>query len=239
VVIGNLDEGIYNREPPEALANRIVEGMIKKNIQLVFIDEIQMWPLDAIRSMALVCDKAGELEKPWPLTFVFIGMDDLPLKMQQTPRIEARTQDWCYFTEYDLENTWKLLAELHPHFKALDENNDEHQQQVVFVHETCGGFPGHLVPFIQKLEYRSLKYGGVIDMTFLRGVKITMLNDKQKSFDHYRKISRVAPVETHEDKDDENLNGKAGQKPKLESEVTSKRRAKRGATKTGRGKNRR
>lgn len=220
-VIGRLDEGVYIREPPEALARMLVHGVIKKGIQMVFVDEVQFLSLDAIRGMVLVCDVAAN-EMQWPLTIIFIGMDDMPMKLHQTPRIEARIQDWCLFREYDVETTWMFLERLHPHFKGLKKDDEEHRRQVTFIHELCGGFPGNIVPFVRKMEYRLLRHKGEIDLLFLRGVNLPTDVDKEETFAHYRKISRGAPVEETQSDEGANSSGKAKSKAKRAGKADSK-----------------
>jgi hypothetical protein len=188
-----LDEGVYQRDPIEAIAVRLVHELQKRNIQLVFIDEAGSLSLDAIRGMVLVRDIAESMG--WTLTLVFVGMDDLPVKMEKLRQIAGRVNEWCYFVEYDLNDTWNLLAELHPHFAKLDRKNEEHQEQVSFLRETYGGFPGQLIPFIRRMEYRLQEYRGQIDLRFLRAVHLLTARDKQRSIEHSLTTFRGVPPE--------------------------------------------
>lgn len=200
--------------------------MIKKGVQMVFVDEVQLLSLDAIRGMVLVCDVAAN-EMGWPLTIIFIGMDHMPMKLHQTPRIEARIQEWCFFREYDIESTWMFLERLHRHFKELKKDDEEHRRQVSFIHELCGGFPGYIVPFVQKMEYRLRKHKGDINLTFLRSVNLTTDVDKEESYAHYRKISRGAPVEEPQADEGASSSGKAKSKAKRAGKANSKGGSKR------------
>ncbi|HYX29049.1 MAG TPA: hypothetical protein VE863_10820 [Pyrinomonadaceae bacterium] len=177
-----LDEGVYQTEPIEAVAARIVHELKRRNIQLIFIDEAGGLSLDAIQGMVLVRDTA--LSMGWTLTLVFIGMDDLPMKMDKKKQIAGRVNEWCYFVEYDLDDTWKLLAKLHPHFGGLDRKNAAHVEQVQFLRETYGGFPGQLIPFIRRMEYRLKEHRGAIDLRFLRVVHLLTARDKQRAIEH-------------------------------------------------------
>lgn len=66
-----LDEGVYQKDPPEALAAHLVHELRRRNIQVVFVDEAGHLSLDAICGMVLVRDVAKSLG--WTLTLVFIG----------------------------------------------------------------------------------------------------------------------------------------------------------------------
>lgn len=183
MVLGTpLDEGVYQKDPPEAIAARLVHELRRRNIQILFVDEAGGLSMNAIWGMVLVRNVAKSLG--WTLTLVFIGMHDLPQKMTGLAQLEGRVHEWCFFEEYDLGETWSLLSHLHPHFASLDRQNAEHQEQVVFLHETYGGFPGQLVPFIQRMNYRLQEHKGVIDLTFLRAVHMLTARDKQLMLKH-------------------------------------------------------
>lgn len=177
-----IDEGVYQKDPPEAIAARLVHELRRRNIQLILIDEAGELSLDAIWGMVLVRNVAKSLG--CTLTLVFIGMDDLPPKMTRLAKLEGRVHEWCYFEEYNLNETWNLLSHLHPHFAKLNRENSEHQEQVKFLHDTYGGLPGYLVPFIQRMRYRLQEYGGVVNLPFLRAVHLLTLRDKQQMIQH-------------------------------------------------------
>jgi len=120
----------------------------------------------------------------WPLTLVLIGMDDLPVKVNSKSQIKGRISEWCYFVEYGFEDTWNLLAELHPHFAGLDKNNEEHREQIEFLRTTYGGFPGLLISFIVRMEYRLRDHKNLIDLRFLRAVHLLTARDMQRSIEH-------------------------------------------------------
>ena len=177
-----LDDGIYQRDPPEAIASLLVHELRRRNLQMIFVDEAGCLSLGAIWGMVLVRDVAKALG--WNLTLIFIGMDDLPQKMTRLAKLEGRVHEWCYFEQYSLKETWNLLAQLHPHFAGLRHDNDEHQEQVRFLYETYGGLPGQLVPFIQRMSYRMQEHRGEINLTFLRAVHLLTARDKQQMLQH-------------------------------------------------------
>ena len=115
--LGRIDEGVYRHDPAESLAAQLVHGLRRKNIQVIFVDEAGTLSLEAIRGMVLVGDVAKNMNHP--LSLVFIGMDDLPTKVEQLPQVRERIVEWCYFEAYSLKETAKLLSLLHPHFAKL------------------------------------------------------------------------------------------------------------------------
>jgi AAA domain len=163
-----LDEGFYRNNPPEAIAEQLVYGLLRKRIQLIVVDEAGCLSLDAIRGMTLVRDIAES--KGYTLTIVFVGMDDLPQKINILPQIRYRVKEWCNFSQYTLDETWALLKELHPYFASLDGSKATHREQVEVVQELCLGLPGLIVPFVQKFDYRLTNYKDEVDVRFLRAV---------------------------------------------------------------------
>jgi AAA domain len=93
--IGRLDEGQYRQLPPEDLARQLVFGLRRHHLQMIFVDEAGCLSVDAIRGMVLVSDVAHLSN--WPLTIVFVGMDDLPTKICDLPQLEKRVHEWLYF----------------------------------------------------------------------------------------------------------------------------------------------
>jgi hypothetical protein len=178
----NLDERVYRRDPPEAVAALLVHELKKRDIQMIFLDEAGGLSVDAIQGMILVRDTALSLH--WPLTLVLIGMDDLPVKVNSKSQIKGRVSEWCYFVEYGFDDTWNLLTELHPHFAGLEKDNEEHREQVEFLRTAYGGFPGHLISFIVRMEYRLQDHKNLIDLRFLRAVHLLTARDMQRSVEH-------------------------------------------------------
>jgi hypothetical protein len=189
--IGRLDEGIYRQDPTEHIAAQLVHSLRRTNIQMVLVDEAGWLSLDAIRGMVLVCDVAKNLN--WTLTLVFIGMDDLPQKLTKLPQINGRIHEWCYFEPYNLDETWKLLADLSPYFAKLDGRKAADREQVEFVHETFGGVPGEIVPFVQRLEHRLKEHKGEVDTRLLRAVHLLTSRDKERSIQDSKFGYKVKP----------------------------------------------
>ncbi|MGI8545151.1 MAG: AAA family ATPase [Aridibacter sp.] len=163
--IGRLDEAIYRESPPEDLAKQLVYGLQRKRIEMIFIDEAGNISSAAIRGMVLVRDVAEILGHH--LTLVFIGMDDLPVKLCSVPQIEKRIHRWFFFKEYTVNELYILLKELHPHFAEMDPQKISHWEQVEFIHEKFGGVPGEVLPFIEQVDYRAKQVQRVIDYKLL------------------------------------------------------------------------
>lgn len=163
-----MDQGFYLRNPPEELARHTVHGLRRIDIQFVIVDEAARLSSEAIQAMSLIRDVAHAQD--WPLTIVFVGKDDLPRLMTKVEHVHKRVLEWCYFTEYSLEDTWTFLTELHPYFASLDAKKADHIEQVQAVHELCTGLPGLMVPLLQQLDYRLSYFSGTVDAKFIRAV---------------------------------------------------------------------
>lgn len=158
--VGPMEELIYRRTPAEDLAKILVEALKIKSIKMVFIDESGNLPLEAIRGMVLVRDVAVAMN--WTLSLVFIGMDDLPIKLIRLPQIHNRINEWCYFKPYSVEETLFLLSELEPYFSNYSLANAEQREQIEFIHEQFDGTAGLIVPFLRRLKNRLYnELGGV------------------------------------------------------------------------------
>lgn len=182
--VGRLDASLYRRALAQDLAIELVKILKKKRIQMLFVDESGNLSEEAIRGMVLVRNTA-EL-KDWTLSIVFIGMDDLPSKLVSLPQIENRTDEWCYFEPYSLEETFEILKRLHPHFATLDFNKRQDRDQVEFIYEEFGGVPGLIAPFIRRLKTQQDNFDGVIDITTLMAVHLSTLRDKEKALSDSR-----------------------------------------------------
>jgi hypothetical protein len=179
-IAGSLDEGEYIRLPSEQLAADLVYTAKRKRIKMVFIDEAGCLSIDAIRGMVLVRDISHK--EGWTISLIFIGMDDLPIKLNSLPQVDRRVEHWCYFNEYDFDDTWTLLSELHPHFKS-DRKDENVKELVEFVHESFGGYPGLIVPFINQLEYFMTGLDREIDLKTLRTVHYSMTSGKSQAIE--------------------------------------------------------
>lgn len=119
--IGRLDQRSYQNDPIETLVENTVYGLRRKNIRMVFLDEAGNLSLGALRGIIMAYDKAKNTE--YPLSFVFIGMDDLPTKVMKLPQIAGRIHEWCYFEKYTLQELAAFLKEFHPYFSNVDPKN--------------------------------------------------------------------------------------------------------------------
>jgi len=173
-----LDEGVYRTHLAEELAADLIHFLKKMNIQIIFVDEAGCLSLDAIRGIVLVSDTARLLGLT--LTVVLIGMDNLPTKVKRNPQVERRIHEWCYFKPCTLEETYNLLAALHPHFASLSLKHTSHKEQISYVHEACRGMPGSLVPFVSRF---SSMFGELLDedpMVHIQAALIQPLFDKER-----------------------------------------------------------
>lgn len=184
--LGRLDEALYRKDPAETLVQELVYGLKRKNIGMIFIDEAGNMSVNAIRGMLMAYDAAKNMNHP--LSLIFIGMDDLPVKVTRLPQVNGRIQEWCYFEAYSFEETAILLAELHPHFAALDITIPTDREQLQLIYDLCGGFPGHIIPFIKKLErYQAVKPEPITPL-YLKTVHLRTVLDKENSINRSREI---------------------------------------------------
>lgn len=171
-----LDEGVYDRYPPEEIAAELIEYLRSRRIAMIFIDEAGLLSLEAIGGLVTLLDVAHNREHY--MTIVLIGMDDLPTKLRRRPQIKRRVFEWCTFTPLELKTTIKFLKAIHPYFAELNENEDEDAAQFEFVHEITSGLPGFISSFIERFDSRWRAVGEQrVDIFFLQGVHVlTQLN---------------------------------------------------------------
>ncbi len=175
--ISPIGNKVYRNNTSENLARMLVEGLMIRNIKMVFIDEAGNLPLEAIRGMVLVRDTAVAMG--WTLSLVFIGMDDLPIKLLRLPQINYRINDWCHFEPYSVEEILHLVSELEPYFSNYSLNDPKQREQIEFIHEQFDGAPGLIVPFLRRLKNRlHNELGGVIDIEALISIHWSFLRDK-------------------------------------------------------------
>lgn len=185
-ILGRIDEGLYRSDPLETIAEQLVLGLMRKNIQMILVDEAGNLSLDAIRGMIMAYDAAKN--SGHPLSLIFVGMDDLPTKVTKLPQVKGRIHEWCYFEPYDLKGVANLLAKLSPHFESLDLEKAEHMEQVEFIYEMCGGFPGLIIPFLRKLDRYQLIKTEEITTTYLRAIHLRTVIDKDNSINKSKEI---------------------------------------------------
>lgn len=182
-----LPQSMYKSYSVEALAEVIVRVIVRKRIRLVLVDEAGCLSQDAMRGMVLTSDVAKALG--WNLSVGFIGMDDLPIKVDQLPQISGRVHAWCYFAEYGLEDTAKLLSHLHSHFRGSSAALCE---EVEFIHKTIGGFPGKIVPFLNHVDMRAMELEQGIDLAVLHVAHECIKRDKGRSIEDAKRGYRVS-----------------------------------------------
>lgn len=189
--IGRIDEGVYRHDPPESLAAQLVHGLRRKNIQLVLVDEAGTLSLEAIRGMVLVGNVAKNMGHR--LSLVFIGMDDLPTKVQHLPQVDKRFVEWCYFEAYNLPDTAKLLTQVHPRFARLSLKNPRHYELVECIYDMFGGHPGLIMPFLKKLNRYQEQEPEEITVTYLRTIHLRTVIEKQQAVKKSLEIYRGRP----------------------------------------------
>jgi hypothetical protein len=177
--LGRIDEGMYRTDPPETIVRHLVQGLMRKNIQIIFIDEAGNLSLDAIRGMIMTYDAAKNLGHS--LSLVFIGMDDLPVKVTKLPQIKGRIHEWCYFEPFSFEDVAKLLPKLTNHFNSIDLNNSQDYEIVECMIELFGGFPGLIIPFLRKVERYQLVEREEITIKYLRTIHLRTTIDQKNA----------------------------------------------------------
>jgi hypothetical protein len=186
-----LSDGEYRFRQTHELADDAVEIARRKRMKIFFVDEAGNLSTNAIRGIVTIRDRSVKLG--WPISFIFIGMDDLPQKLDTLPQIRRRVHPWVYFEQYSFDETWDLLSKLHPYFSTLDRGEKEHVEQVNFVYETFGGYPGSIVPFLIDLDSAMKACQGEVDVRFLRSVHYLMTDPKDKMLDNSKSLYRTRP----------------------------------------------
>jgi hypothetical protein len=184
-----LPDGEYRFRQAHELADDAVEIARRKRIKVFFVDEAGNLSTNAIRGIVTIRDRS--LKVGWPISFIFIGMDDLPQKLIELPQIRRRVHPWVYFAQYSFDETWVLLSKLHPYFSSLNKENKEHVAQVKFIYETFGGYPGSIVLFLTDLDSAMKSCQGEVDEKFLRSVHYLMTDPKNKSLDSSKSLRRT------------------------------------------------
>lgn len=186
--LSKIDDGLYQHDPSETIAQQLIFGLAQKNIQLIFIDEAGNLSLDAIRGMLMAYDAAKNLDHR--LSLVFIGMDDLPTKVLKLPQVKGRIHEWCYFEPYKLDGLADLLEKLCPHFFAADDKNPKIAENVECIYELCGGFPGLVIPFLRKLERYQRIDPEELTTTYLRTIHLRTTIDKENAINKSKEIHK-------------------------------------------------
>lgn len=151
---GRLDEGYARRADDKDVALLIVQELKLRGIGIVVLDEAGGLTVDAIRGLMLVLNVARRLNHP--LLIVLVGMDDLPKTLKKLPQISRRVTGWVFFEPYKQVDTYNFLTKVHPHFESLDRGDPSQWAQVEFIHRISAGLPGHIVPFLNKVD-RSMR----------------------------------------------------------------------------------
>jgi type II secretory pathway predicted ATPase ExeA len=172
-----MDAGSYRDGDVEALAEEVLYIIKRKRLGLICVDEAGLMTVDGISALALVLDMAKQ--QNYHLTIILIGMDNLPLKMDERtrPQLYRRVHQWCNFKDYDIEDSYNLISGLHPHFNSLDRTIPDQWDQVRIVHELTGGLPGLIVQFLARFDGTYKKMPHLITTDLLRGIHIQNVNE--------------------------------------------------------------
>lgn len=208
--LGRIDEGLYRTDPSETIAEHLVRGLMRRNIGMIFVDEAGNLSLEAIRGMLMAYDAAKNMGHR--LSIIFIGMDDLPVKVTKLPQVNGRIHEWCYFEPYNLEEVSRLLSELHPHFAGLNLKNPSHREQVELIYDLHGGYPGHIIPFIRKLERCQKARHEEITTVYLKTIHLRTVLDKENSIKKSQEIYSGRPYKGGSQKSNGSANGNHQQK---------------------------
>jgi AAA domain len=189
-----LAEGDYRFRQAHELADDAVDIARRKRIKVFFVDEAGNLSINTIRGIVTIRDRS--LKMGWPISFIFIGMDDLPQKLVTVPQIRRRVHPWVFFEQYSFDDTWDLLSKLNSYFSTLDRENKEHVAQVKFVYETFGGYSGSIIPFLTDLDSAMKAIKGMVDEKFLRSVHYLMTYSKDKTLEKSESLHRTRPPRT-------------------------------------------
>jgi len=220
--LGRIDEGVYQKDPTETIVKHIVHGLMRRNIGLIFVDEAGNLSIDALRGMMMAYDGAKNMGHR--LSLVFIGMDDLPVKVTKLPQLSGRIHEWCYFEPYKLEEVAELLSELHPHFARLNMKNPLHREQIELIYDLHGGLPGHIIPFMRKLERYQKARPEEITTLYLKTIHFRTVWDRENSIKKSREIYSGKPYKGASQKSNAstNSNGQKQQRAKGSEGKTAK-----------------
>jgi hypothetical protein len=187
-VLGPLDPGLSRRVKADELAGLVVEGLARRRIELVFVDEAGLYSIAALRGLVAIRDMA--VKKDRRLTLVWIGMDDLPITLEANPQIRGRVQEWCLFEAYGLNDTIALVTKITDLWASADTSDSEVRRQLGFVHSLNGGVPGRIVAFVQKVERMLAETGRELSVPFLKAVHLRTVRDmtraRELALDGYR-----------------------------------------------------
>ncbi len=224
--LGRIDEGLYRNDPAETIVEHLVRGLMRKNIGQIFVDEAGNLSLDAIRGMMMVYDGAKNVGHR--LSITFIGMDDLPVKVTKVPQVSGRIHEWCYFEPYKLEEVAELLCALHPHFARLDLKNPLHREQIELIYDLHGGLPGHIIPFIRKIERYQKYKPEEITTVYLKTIHLRTVLDRDNAIRKSLEIYSGKPYKSSSQKFAGSPNENRQQKKEVRNRERNKTKIKHG-----------
>lgn len=178
-VIGPLDDGLYRRLRACELADLIVETLIQKRIELVFVDEAGLYSVPALRGLVAIRDQA--LKKGHRFSLVLIGMDDLPSLLRSNAQIEGRIKEWCFFEPYTLEETIDLALQVTDLWREADLSEPDVARQLRYLQEVTHGIPGKIVPFLQMVEAERRIHEWPLSVGLMKAAHLRTQKDLERS----------------------------------------------------------
>jgi hypothetical protein len=195
-----MDARAYNGDQ-SAMARDTVHELRQRDIGMVFVDEAGRMAPGAFEGITHLVNTAGQLDVPWPLTFVFVGMHELPEALRELPQVESRIKDTVNFRGFTREEATEFLRALDPFFARLDPDGAEFAKVLRLVVDSpaIDGLPGHIVDLVERTR----------DMARIRG---TAMSVRLLDATHVLKQREAKRARLDADK------GFRGRKPKLDDE---------------------
>ena len=137
----------------EKWMDTIVLGLRQQAVQMVFVDEAGYLPPAALDCLATLANKAASKDFSHPVTFVLVGMHDLPANIQSLVNLPRRIANWVTFEPCDAAEVQQVLAPLDPFFAALDLGTQAGQEIMEFLRSpevSGGGLIGLIVPLVER-----------------------------------------------------------------------------------------
>ena len=137
----------------EKWMDTIVLGLRQQAVQMVFVDEAGYLPPAAIDCLATLANKSASEAFSHPVTFVLVGMHDLPENVQSLVNLPRRIANWVTFEPCEATEVQQVLAPLDPFFAAIDLQSEEGKEIMEFLQSpevSGGGLIGLIVPLAER-----------------------------------------------------------------------------------------
>lgn len=189
VFYGPTPDRTFLSRPAERLAADVVMAARKLNVQLLCVDEAGTLSPEGLRGMALIHNIASA--SGWPMSLVFVGMDDLVRSIESLPQLKSRVMAWTVFEPYAVEQMWRFLAAKSPYFRGLAHERKADWEKVEFVRDRYQGNLRDVLPFLRDLDqYMELLDIAHPDLEFLKDVATNLSEDHLRARENERRRSR-------------------------------------------------